>query len=117
MLPTTIAATAIEPPATSASSAALSAFSLAMKPTSGGNPAIDAAPITEITITGRHAGANPCSRRMSRVWAWWSTTPTVMNSPALNAPWARRTAQPASVASSRPTPSSTTMNPSWLTVP
>lgn len=54
---------------------------------------------------------------MSREWAWWSITPTTMNSGALNRAWAMINTTPASVASGRPAPNITIKKPSWLTVP
>ena len=91
--------------------------SLATKPRNGGRPAIDAVAMTATTATGRRLAWSPESCRRSRVWAAWSTIPTVMNSVALNSPWASSSAAAAKVASSQPAPKSATRNPSWLTVP
>ena len=40
-----------------------------------------------------------------------------MKAAALNAPWARSSTLPATIASAEPQPNTTIMNPSWLTVP
>ena len=97
--------------------AAYSADSLLTKPNSGMTPAIDAAASVAATAVTGMIRPMPWSRRRSRVWAAWSTTPTDMNSVALNNEWARSTATPANTISGSPWPTSRTMKPSCETVP
>ena len=59
----------------------------------------------------------PDSLRTSRVPDWWSMMPTTRNRVALNSPWARSIARPASAASGVPSPTTMVRKPSWLTVP
>ncbi|MCQ0004500.1 hypothetical protein LUX73_07075 [Actinomadura madurae] len=66
--------------------------------------------------TGRRRQA-PDSRSARRVPVPCSSAPTVRNSGALNRPWARSSAVPASAAVRVPSPSRTMSRPSWLTVP
>ena len=86
-------------------------------PNSGITPAIEAAASVAATPVIGMIRPMPCSRRMSRVWAAWSTTPTDMNSVALNSEWASSTATPANTISGSPCPTSRTMKPSCETVP
>ena len=113
---TRMASSAVAPP-NSPWSAPSSAFSLAMKPRSGGTPAIEAAARMLTPRIGRHEASNPWRRRTSRLPTWWSMIPTTMNSAALNAPWASRSTMPAWASSYSPIPNSSIMKPSWLTVP
>ena len=96
---------------------ASSAASLAMKPNSGGMPAIDAAETTASAAMKGSRRARPDSSPMSRVPVVWSIAPTIMNSVALNSECANVMANPAMVASREPTPMTVVIKPSWLTVP
>jgi hypothetical protein len=96
---------------------AVYAASLAMKPATRGTPAIDAALISAVASTHHQRGPRAGSFRMSRVPVQRSRTPTTMNRAPLNSAWATRRAQPAVVAAGVPAPKSTTIRPSWLTVP
>ena len=91
--------------------------SLATKPRNGGTAAMLAAASTAMTNSGRHSWPSHASRRMSRVPVAWSMMPTTMNSAALNNACAHSSARPASIKSLPPAPTSSVMNPSWLTVP
>ena len=101
----------------SASTNAVSTASLVTKPSRGGTPAMEAAPMTATTSSWGALPATPDSRRMSRVPAWWSMMPTVRNRVALNRPWAITMASPAMAVSAVPKETTAVMNPSWLTVP
>lgn len=90
---------------------------MATNPAIGGTAAIDAAATRPVTWVGLQAAPSRGRDRMSRVCRPWSTIPTTMNRVALNRAWATSRAQPATVASGRPMPTSTVMNPSWLMVP
>ena len=96
---------------------AVSTASLATKPSSGGIPAMEAAPITDTVNSLGAMRPTPESRRMSRVPAWWSITPTARNRVALNRPWAMTMPMPAIAVSAVPKDTTAVMNPSWLTVP
>ena len=81
------------------------------------NPAmLNAARVAIAASTGTRL-PSWASLRMSRVPAAWSMMPTTMNSDALNSACASIIVMPASAASWLPVPTSTMMNPSWLTVP
>ena len=117
MDPTTTTARSNEPAGIASSSVPFSASSLEMNPRSGGMPAIDAAASAVAAATTGQRRPSPVRTRRSRVWVWWSITPTVRKSEALNAAWATSSTQPASVVSSVPAPNSTINKPSWLMVP
>ena len=112
----------ISPPTTRNSvpdspSAASIAASFAGKPSSGGMPAIEA---PEITATANVMGIErrrPDSSLMLRVPVRTSTSPTTMNSAALNTAWATRIEIAANVAFGVPTASSVISRPSCDTVP
>ena len=78
---------------------------------------MEAATTPAVAATTGQRRPSPSRTRRSRVWVWWSTTPTSMNSAALKIPWAISSVQPANTASSVPAPKSTIMKPSWLIVP
>ena len=60
---------------------------------------------------------SPDNSRMSRVPARTSTSPTIMNSAALNTAWAATIATAAKVALAEPSDSSASIRPNWDTVP
>ena len=91
--------------------------SLVTKPSSGGIPAMDAAPIMATTNNMGAVRPTPESLRMSRVPAWWSMMPTLRNRVALNRPCAMTMPMPAIAVSAVPNATTAVMKPSWLTVP
>jgi hypothetical protein len=95
---------------------AASASSFVTKPSSGGRPAIDSAARPPAAAVRGSAVAGRRARSRSRVPVSWSTTPTVMNSAALNSAWASdvdcRDAERERGAESHERGQS----PSWLTV-
>ena len=99
-----------------ASSRPVNTDSFDTNPSIGGIPAMDAQPST---TTANEAGARPMSRGIlptSRVWARWSTTPTIMNSPDLKSACAMTWRTAATIAASVPTPIAAVMSPSRPTV-
>jgi hypothetical protein len=78
---------------------------------------MDAAPMAATTPSAREERKTPDNLRTSRVPDWWSMMPTTRNRVALNSPWARSIASPASAASGVPRPTTMVRKPSWLTVP
>ena len=98
-------------------STAVSADSLAMKPQSGGMPAIDSAEIQPSAAMSGSRRPRPESSRTSRVPVEWSMAPTIMNSAALNRVWLKVSASPACIASREPIAVTDMMKPSWETVP
>ena len=93
------------------------AASLATKPNSGGSPAMEAAASPATTASTGIRAASPDSLVRSRVPVAWSMTPTLRNKVALNSACASSIARPAWPAALVPNPTSSVMNPSWLTVP
>lgn len=92
---------------------AVNISSLEMNPNSRGMPAIDAAASTAMTRSTGIRTSMTARRRMSRVPAWWSTTPTTMNREDLNSAWAAVCTVAAVSASGVPTPTIATSRPSW----
>ena len=70
------------------------AASLAMKPSSSGTPAIDAALVTAATLVGTPSHAQRGKQADVARAVWWSTMPTTMNAIALNRAWARSRRMP-----------------------